>query len=221
MNIQIWIELYDDPSLGKSLQPSHGQLANLISTPIAYLFCGAETTEASKKALSKAKKAARRGNDPSQESHDVANKKGELRIRLRLYTFSSLRWRIFSAVSNQSDDKGLDAPPPKDDDPDGVKMVLADDSLEKAAKFLATLKESGKHNVDVCLTNFDVAIRRSEYFRSCCIEGFVNALLEKYMQAAWALVRAHAVDTQHPELHLRVVQFGKTGESFMAHFCYH
>ncbi|KAI6158062.1 NMDA receptor-regulated protein 1-domain-containing protein [Pisolithus tinctorius] len=152
----IWIELYDDPLLGKSLQPSH------------------ETTESSKKALSKAKKAARRGNDPSHESQDAANKK----------------------VSNQSDDKGLDAPPPKDDDPDGVKMILADDPLERAAKFLETFKECGKHIMDVCLTNFDVAIRR-----------------KKYMQAAQALVRAHAVDAQHPEVHLRVVQFGKTVSS--------
>ncbi|KAI6007858.1 NMDA receptor-regulated protein 1-domain-containing protein [Pisolithus marmoratus] len=153
---RIWMELYDDPSLGKSLRPSP------------------ETTEASKKALSKAKKAAHRGNDPSQASQDAANKK----------------------VSNQSDDKGLDAPPPKDDDPDGVKMVLADDALERAAKFLATLTESGKHNIDACLANFDVAIRR-----------------KKYLQAARALAHAHAVDAQHPELHLRVVQLGKTVSS--------
>ncbi|KAI6134782.1 NMDA receptor-regulated protein 1-domain-containing protein [Pisolithus croceorrhizus] len=153
---RIWIELHDDPSLGKLLQPS------------------SETTDASKKALSKAKKAAHRGNDPSQESQDVANKK----------------------VSNQSEDKGLDAPIPKDEDPDGVKMVLADDTLERAAKFLATLKESGKRNIDACLANFDVATRR-----------------KKYLQAARALVHAHALNAQHPELHLRVVQFGKTVSS--------
>ncbi|KAI6002990.1 NMDA receptor-regulated protein 1-domain-containing protein [Pisolithus albus] len=133
-----------------------------------------ETTDASKKALSKAKKAAHKGNDPSQESQDAANKK----------------------VSNQSEDKGLDAPIPKDEDPDGVKMVLADDALERAAKFLATLKESGKRNIDACLANFDVAMRR-----------------KKYLQAARALTHAHAMDAQHPQLHLRVVQFGKTVSS--------
>lgn len=153
---RIWIRLHDDPSLGKSLQPS------------------AETTDASRKALSKAKKAAHKGNDPSQESQDAANKK----------------------VSNQSEDKGLDAPIPKDEDPDGVKMVLADDALERAAKFLATLKESGKRSIDACLANFDVAMRR-----------------KKYLQAARALTHAHAVDAQHPQLHLRVVQFGNTVSS--------
>ncbi|KAL4078146.1 NMDA receptor-regulated protein 1-domain-containing protein [Scleroderma yunnanense] len=151
---QIWIELCDDPSLGKSLQPS-----------------SENQTEVTKKALSKAKKAAHKGNDPSQESQDAANKK---------------------VASHQSEDKGLDAPPPKDDDPEGVKMVLANDPLERAAKFLAPLKEFGKQNMDVCCINFDVALRR-----------------KRYLQAAQALMRAHSVDAQHPELHLRIVQFSE------------
>lgn len=153
--VRIWIELYDDPSLGKSLQPSTETL-----------------TEATKKALSKAKKAAHRGHDPLQESQDAANKK---------------------VAAHQSEDKGLDAPLPKDDDPEGVKMVLAEDPLERAAKYLETLKEFGKQSMDVCCVNFDVALRR-----------------KKYLQAAQALMRAHSVDAQHPELHLRIVQFSKT-----------
>ncbi|KAG6332172.1 hypothetical protein ID866_6919 [Astraeus odoratus] len=176
---RIWIELYDDPSLGKSLQPTTETLA-----------------EASKKALSKAKKAAHRGNDSSQESQDTSNKKGELRIRLRLSALSSLRSRLFAAASNQSEDKGLDAPPSKDDDPDGIKLVLADDPLEKAAKHLTTFKRASMQAMEACCATFDVAIRR-----------------RKYLQAARALARASAMSAQHPDLHLRIVQLDKAVSS--------
>lgn len=131
---------------------------------VHWMIASDTLTEATKKALSKAKKAAHRGHDPSQDSQDAANKKGELRIRLPPFTFSSLRWRLFAVAAHQSEDKGLDAPLPKDDDPEGVKMVLADDPLDRAAKFLETLKEFGKQSMDVCCVSFDVALRRSESY---------------------------------------------------------
>ncbi|KAH7882428.1 NMDA receptor-regulated protein 1-domain-containing protein [Phlebopus sp. FC_14] len=87
-------------------------------------------------------------------------------------------------------DHGLDVMD-TDPDPDGFKLVRAEDPLERATKVLQTL-EDVRDNVNVCLAVFDVAIRR-----------------EKYLQAARALRRIRAVDSHHPELHLRVVQLCK------------
>jgi hypothetical protein len=120
---RIWIQLYDDPSMIKSLHPPE------------------PSGEKSKKALNKAKKAARKATaDTSQDCDDASSQK----VRAK-----------------QNEDKGLEAPPAKDDDPEGLKLVEADDPLERASKFLGLLGEFGKDDIDVNVTSFDVAIRQS------------------------------------------------------------
>ncbi|GJE86494.1 NMDA receptor-regulated protein 1 [Phanerochaete sordida] len=97
------------------------------------------------------------------------------------------------AAANSNDDKGLDATPPKDDDPDGSKILKADDGLERAAEFLSPLTTLAADNVDAWVAIYDVAVRR-----------------KKYLQAVQALNRASALDESHPEIHLRLIHFKKT-----------
>ncbi|KAF8550148.1 N-terminal acetyltransferase A, auxiliary subunit [Imleria badia] len=149
---RIWILLYDDPSIIKSIHPPES------------------SSEKSKKALNKAKKAAHKATAETSPDYDDA--------------------------SSQKD-KGLEAPPAKDDDPEGLKLVTADDPLERASKFLLSLGEFGKDDIDVNVTTFDVAIRQ-----------------KKYLKATQALRRAHACDPHHPEVHFRIVQLAKQGRSF-------
>ncbi|KAF9235797.1 NMDA receptor-regulated protein 1-domain-containing protein [Melanogaster broomeanus] len=151
---RIWIILFDDPSVGKALQPPE------------------PSAELSKKELSKAKKAARKATvETSQDNDDASSQKARFK---------------------PNEDKGLEPPPAKDNDPDGLKLVLADDPLERASKFLDTLGQFGKDNVDVNTTIFDIATRQ-----------------KKYLKAAQALRRAHTCDPHHPEVHLRIAQFTK------------
>lgn len=63
----------------------------------------------------------------------------------------------------QNEDKGLEPPPARGDDPEGLKLIAADDPLERASKFLGSLGKFGEANVDVNTTSFDVAIRQSAY----------------------------------------------------------
>ena len=67
-----------------------------------------------------------------------------------------------AATNTANEDKGLDVGPPKDDDPDGVKLLQAQDGLEKAAKFLGPLSTLAADNIDAWIAIYDVAIRRSE-----------------------------------------------------------
>ncbi|KAF8842021.1 N-terminal acetyltransferase A, auxiliary subunit [Paxillus ammoniavirescens] len=151
---RIWIMLYDDPSLGKALQPSES------------------STDMSKKAQNKAKKAARKAiAETSQDTNDASSQKARLK---------------------QSEDKGIEPPPAKDEDPEGLKLVLAEDPLERASKFLSALGQFGEDNIDVNVTSFDVAIRQN-----------------KYLKAAQALQRAHKRGPDHPEVHLRIVEFAR------------
>ncbi|KZT00643.1 NMDA receptor-regulated protein 1a [Laetiporus sulphureus 93-53] len=118
-------------------------------------------TDAEKKAKKKAKKAA-------QKVHEEVKK----------------------ANANVNEDKGLELPAPKDDDPDGAKLLQASDPLEKAAKFLAPLRTLAKDNIDAWIATYDVAVRR-----------------KKYIQAVKALNSARAVNAEDPELHVRLVHF--------------
>jgi peptide alpha-N-acetyltransferase len=127
------------------------------------------TGEMSKKALNKAKKAAHKATADTSQDHDDASSQ---KVRAK-----------------QNEDKGLEAPPTKDDDLEGLKLVAAEDPLEQASKFLGSLGDFGKDNIDVNVTVFDVAIRQ-----------------KKYLKATRALRRAHACDPQHPEVHVRIVQ---------------
>lgn len=154
--VQIWIALYDDATIGPSLQPVE------ITAPDV----------SSKKALNKAKKAARKG----QPEADGANSK--------------------KATATQSEDKGLEPPRLKDDDPEGLKLVLVEDPLERADKYLTGLSELVPQNMDICFAVYDVAIRR-----------------KKYLQAVRMLMRAHSLDSEHPDLHWRIVHLRNTVSS--------
>ncbi|KAG1811751.1 N-terminal acetyltransferase A auxiliary subunit [Suillus subaureus] len=149
--VQIWVALYDDATLGPKTTASD---------------------VSSKKAINKAKKAARKG----QPEADGANSK--------------------KATATQSEDKGLDPPRPKDDDPEGLKLVLAEDPLERADKYLTGLSELVPQNMDICFAIYDVAIRR-----------------KKYLQAVRMLTRAHSLDSEHPDLHSRIVHLRNTVSS--------
>ncbi|KAF8624974.1 hypothetical protein AX15_005610 [Amanita polypyramis BW_CC] len=91
------------------------------------------------------------------------------------------------------EDKGLDAPLPKDEDPDGFKLLKSMDPLERAAKLLNPLLSLLPDNVDVWFVHYDVSIRR-----------------KKLLQAIKALQTARSLDPEHPELHFRVVHFKQT-----------
>ncbi|KAG1885401.1 NMDA receptor-regulated protein 1-domain-containing protein [Suillus subluteus] len=132
--VQIWVALYDDATLGPKTTASD---------------------VSSKKAINKAKKAARKG----QPEADGANSK-------------------------------------KDDDPEGLKLVLAEDPLERADKYLTGLSELVPQNMDICFAIYDVAIRR-----------------KKYLQAVRMLTRAHSLDSEHPDLHSRIAHLRNTVSS--------
>lgn len=72
------------------------------------------------------------------------------------------------AARKANEDKGLEPPPGKDDDPEGLKLVTADDPLERANKVLGTLDGFAKDNIDVNVTVFDVAIRQRAYVIARC-----------------------------------------------------
>lgn len=154
--VQIWVALYDDATLGPSLQPPETTGSDVSS----------------KKAINKAKKAARKG----QPEADGANSK--------------------KATAIQPEDRGLEPPRPRDDDPEGLKLVLAEDPLERADKYLTGLSELVPQNMDICFAIYDVAIRR-----------------KKYLQAVRMLTRAHSLDSEHPGLHSRIAHLRNTVSS--------
>lgn len=66
------------------------------------------------------------------------------------------------AATSANEDKGLEAPAPKDDDPDGTKLLASPEGLETAAKLLQPLVNLGLTSVRLWATVYDVAIRRSK-----------------------------------------------------------
>ncbi|KAF8886487.1 NMDA receptor-regulated protein 1-domain-containing protein [Infundibulicybe gibba] len=94
------------------------------------------------------------------------------------------------------EDKGLEVTPSKDEDPEGSKLLEASDPLEQAAKLLHPLSMLNTNNIEVWVTIFDVALRR-----------------KKFLQAVKALNRARAIDPEHPELHIRLVDFHQAASS--------
>ncbi|KAF8067854.1 NMDA receptor-regulated protein 1-domain-containing protein [Lyophyllum atratum] len=119
-------------------------------------------TDAEKKAKKKAKKAAQKMQEDTK--------------------------KVPAASANE--DKGLEVVPPKDEDPEGLKLLSVADPLEQAAKLLLPLNNLATDNIDAWILIYDVAIRR-----------------KKLLQAVKALNRARALDPEHPELHIRLVHF--------------
>lgn len=172
----------------------------------------------SKKALNKAKKAAHKATTESSKDYDDASsQKGEFRHRSISFHAYNITFRfVVRGATKQNEDKGLEVPVTPDDDLEGLKLVAADDPLERASKFLETLEEYGKDNIDVNMILFDVAIRQSAYFEwvslmTECLHSFA----EKYLKATRALRRAHKRDPHHPEVHVRIVQLARKGERWI------
>lgn len=92
-----------------------------------------------------------------------------------------------------------------------MKLLLASDGLERAAKILSPLATLASQNIEVWIVSFDVALRRREYM--LCLDVLLCSYspLEKFAQAAKAINFAHSLDAQHPDLHLRAVELRKTG----------
>ncbi|KAG5654558.1 hypothetical protein H0H81_000083 [Sphagnurus paluster] len=124
-----------------------------------------QLTDAEKKAKKKAKKAAQKVQEEA--------KKGP--------------------APSANEDKGLEVTPPKDDDPEGIKLISVADPLERAAKLLQPLESLAAENIDAWIAVYDVAVRR-----------------KKLLQAVKALNRARALQAEHPELHVRLVHFRQT-----------
>ena len=103
-----------------------------------------QLTDAEKKAKKKAKKAAQKTQEDPKKSATSAN-----------------------------EDKGLEAPAPKDDDPDGTKLLASTDGLETAAKLLQPLVSIELPSIRLWATVYDVAVRRSKPDR-ICVTGVVS-----------------------------------------------
>lgn len=103
------------------------------SFPQELTVAAGQLTDAEKKAKKKAKRAA-------QKIHEDPKK----------------------AVTSANEDKGLEAPAPKDDDPDGTKLLASAEGLEMAAKLLQPLVNLQLPFVRIWVTVYDVAVRRSK-----------------------------------------------------------
>ncbi|TFK61909.1 NMDA receptor-regulated protein 1a [Pluteus cervinus] len=119
-------------------------------------------TDAEKKAKKKAKKAQKAHEDPKK----------------------------LTQGANANEDKGLEVPQAKDEDPDGKKLLASPDPLEMAAKFLSPLASLAPGNIDAWIALYDIAIRR-----------------KKLLQAIRALKHAKSLDPESPELHIRIIDF--------------
>lgn len=176
------------------------------------------SSEVSKKALNKAKKAAHKATaETSKDYDDASSQKGEFRHRSISFHAYNITFRfVVRAATKRNEDKGLEAPSAPDDDPEGLKLVAADDPLERASKFLGSLGEYGKDDIDVNVTSFDVAIRQSAYLGAPLTTRFLRFFVEKYLKAAQVLRRAHTCDQNHPEVHVRIVELARKGEQSLA-----
>lgn len=113
-----------------------------------------------------------------------------------------------SAQQSSNEDKGLEPPSAKDDDPDGLKLLSGEPTpvLDQAWKFLQPLvvlkgNESVEGNVGVWVAVYDVAVRRG-----------------RYLQAVGALEKAKRAGGEgHPEVHVRIVDLKSRGTPFFLH----
>jgi len=103
---------------------------------------------------------------------------------------------LSTASATPNEEKALEPPPVKDEDPDGSKLLAAPDALDLAAKFLNPVVAVAKDNFDIWIAVYDVAIRR-----------------KKYLQAAQALSYARSLSPEHSELHIRTVDMRKAVSS--------
>lgn len=115
-----------------------------------------------------------------------------------------------SGIPAGNEDQGLEPQTPKDDDPDGLKLLASSDPLEQAHKLLKPLIALGAERADVWLAVYDVEIRRSKptlglLYRQLLQCTYTSFPTEKLLQAASALLYAQQLEPESPELHLRLV----------------
>lgn len=116
------------------------------------------------------------------------------------------------APTSSNEDKGLEPPDPKDEDPEGLTLVAATDGLERARAGLLPLAEFMKGDVEYWVVSYDIAVRRSKSCSSLStFKKFSFGTAEKYLQAAQALIKARECNAEYPELHIRIVHIHKTG----------
>ena len=113
------------------------------------------------------------------------------------------------AATSANEDKGLEAPAPKDDDPDGTKLLASHEGLEIAAKLLQPLVNLELPSIRIWVTIYDVAVRRSEMTKYFYRMNCYSTATERYLQAIKALLHASTLDPGDPELHVRLVEIRK------------
>ncbi|TCD68847.1 hypothetical protein EIP91_009561 [Steccherinum ochraceum] len=127
----------------------------------------------------------------SSSSHlSEAEKKAKKKAKKAAQKSQEEAKKAATQAASTNEDKGLEPTAPKDDDPTGTKLLEHAGALDRAWKLLSPLVTLAEDNIDAQLVIYDVAVRRS-----------------KYLQAAKALKQAKSLDADHPELHLRLVDF--------------
>ena len=84
-----------------------------------------------------------------------------------------------ATTPSANEDKGLEVPVPRDEDPDGLKLLNVSDPLEQAAKLLAPLANLASNNLDAWIALYDVAIRRSKDFPKLPLRRCLTHFLPK------------------------------------------
>ena len=77
------------------------------------------------------------------------------------------------AATSANEDKGLEAPAPKDDDPDGTKLLASPEGLETAAKLLQPLVNLELPSIRLWVIVYDVSVRRSKMKIVFTSQGFL------------------------------------------------
>lgn len=66
----------------------------------------------------------------------------------------------FREAMSTSKTDDADVAPPKDEDPDGMKLLTDPAPLERAWKALSPLRELASQNINVWIAVYDVSVRR-------------------------------------------------------------
>ncbi|TPX11528.1 uncharacterized protein E0L32_007739 [Thyridium curvatum] len=85
--------------------------------------------------------------------------------------------------------KGEEPAAKKDDDPEGKKLAQTKDPLDDVMKFLTPLLQFSPKNIEAQFAGFEVFLRR-----------------RKYVLALGCLNAAHALDAEHPKVHLHALR---------------
>jgi N-alpha-acetyltransferase 15/16, NatA auxiliary subunit len=109
-------------------------------------------SDSDKKAKKKAKKAAQKTQDE--------NKKCACLVQKPCYRQLYLIALPAATSANKDDDL---SEPPKDDDPDGQKLLTTANPLSDAMKWLKPLETLTKDRVDVWVAIYDVTTRQSMF----------------------------------------------------------